>query len=159
MPGESRTVHGIHPVLEALRAHPADVERVYVLEGSVPPRAAAEILSRAREAQVRVERVPRERLQAMAESGAHQGVVARLREFAYATLEEVLAGCGGVGHTAPGGGAGRPPGPPQPRGDDPLGGRAGGPRGGAPEGPRGGGDGGRSPGPRRARSSTCRWPG
>lgn len=84
-------VHGIHPVLEALRAHAADVERLYVLEGSVPPRAAAEILSRAREAQVRVERVPRERLQAMAESGSHQGVVARLREFAYATLEEVLA--------------------------------------------------------------------
>jgi 23S rRNA (guanosine2251-2'-O)-methyltransferase len=84
-------VHGIHPVLEALRAHAADVERLYVLEGSVPPRAAAEILSRARDAQVRVERVPRERLQAMAESGAHQGVVARLREFAYATLEEVLA--------------------------------------------------------------------
>jgi 23S rRNA (guanosine2251-2'-O)-methyltransferase len=84
-------VHGIHPVLEALRAHAADVERLYVLEGSVPPRAAAEILSRARDAQVRVERVPRERLQAMAESGAHQGVVAWLREFAYATLEEVLA--------------------------------------------------------------------
>jgi 23S rRNA (guanosine2251-2'-O)-methyltransferase len=81
MPGESRTVHGIHPVLEALRAHPADVERVYVLEGSVAPRAAAEILSR----------VPRERLQALVEGGVHQGVVARLREFAYASLEEVLA--------------------------------------------------------------------
>ena len=35
MPGESRTVHGIHPVLEALRAHPDDVERIYVLEGSI----------------------------------------------------------------------------------------------------------------------------
>lgn len=91
MPGESRTVHGIHPVLEALRAHPGDVERVYVLEGSVPPRAAAEILSRARDAQVRVERVPRERLQALVEGGVHQGVVARLREYAYATLDEVLA--------------------------------------------------------------------
>jgi 23S rRNA (guanosine2251-2'-O)-methyltransferase len=90
MPGESRTVHGIHPVLEALRAHPGDVERVYVLEGSVPPRAAAEILSRARDFQIRVERVPRERLQALVEGGAHQGVAARLREFAYATLEDVL---------------------------------------------------------------------
>jgi len=91
MPGESRTVHGIHPVLEALRAHPGDVERVYVLDGSVAPRAAAEILSRARDAQIRVERVPRERLQALVEGGAHQGVAARLREFAYATLEEMLA--------------------------------------------------------------------
>ena len=91
MPGESRTVHGIHPVLEALRAHPGDVERVYVLEGSTPPRAAAEILSRARDAQVRVERVPRERLQALVDGGAHQGVAARVREFAYATLEDLLA--------------------------------------------------------------------
>jgi 23S rRNA (guanosine2251-2'-O)-methyltransferase len=91
MPGESRTVHGIHPVLEALRAHPGDVERVYVMEGSVPPRAAAEILTRAREAKVRVERVPREKLAAMVEGGVHQGVVARLREFAYAELEDVLA--------------------------------------------------------------------
>jgi len=91
MPGESRTVHGIHPVLEALRAHPADVERVYVLEGNVPQRAAAEILSRAREFRIAVERVPRERLQALVEGAAHQGVAARLREFAYATLEELLA--------------------------------------------------------------------
>src|SRR4029450_12546866 len=91
MSGESRTVHGIHPVLEALRARPGEVERVYVLEGSMPPRAAAEILSRARDAQVRVERVPRERLQALVEGGVHQGVAARLREFAYATVEEVLA--------------------------------------------------------------------
>jgi 23S rRNA (guanosine2251-2'-O)-methyltransferase len=91
MSGESRTVHGIHPVLEALRARPGDIERVYVLEGSMPPRAAAEILSRARDAQVRVERVPRERLQALVEGGVHQGVAARLREFAYATVEEVLA--------------------------------------------------------------------
>jgi 23S rRNA (guanosine2251-2'-O)-methyltransferase len=91
MTGESRTVHGIHPVLEALRAHPADVERVYVLEGSVPPRAAAEILSRAREAQVRVERVGRERLAALVDGGVHQGVAARLREFTYASLEDVLA--------------------------------------------------------------------
>jgi len=90
MAEESRTVHGIHPVLEALRAHPGDVERVYVLEGSVPP-PAAEILSRARDARVRVERVGRERLSALAEGGPHQGVAARLREFAYVTLEELLA--------------------------------------------------------------------
>ena len=97
MPGESRTVHGIHPVLEALRAHPGDVERVYVLEGSVPPRAAAEILSRARDFRITVERVPRERLAAMVEGGVHQGVAARLREFAYASLDDVLAGAAASG--------------------------------------------------------------
>jgi len=97
MAGESRTVHGIHPVLEALRAHPDDVERIYVLEGNVPPRAAAEILSRAREARVKVERVPRERLQALVEGGVHQGVAARLREFAYAALEDVLSAAASSG--------------------------------------------------------------
>ncbi|HVP59676.1 MAG TPA: 23S rRNA (guanosine(2251)-2'-O)-methyltransferase RlmB [Myxococcaceae bacterium] len=100
MPGESRTVHGIHPVLEALRAHPGDVERVYVLEGSVAPRAAAEILARARAARVTVERVPRERLVAMVEGGVHQGVAARLREFAYASLDDVLAAATASGHPA-----------------------------------------------------------
>jgi 23S rRNA (guanosine2251-2'-O)-methyltransferase len=97
MPGEGRTVHGIHPVLEALRARPSDVERVYVLDGGVPPRAAAEILSRAREARVKVERVPRQRLAALVEGGAHQGVAARLREFAYAGLEEVLGAAAASG--------------------------------------------------------------
>ena len=97
MAGESRTVHGIHPVLEALRAHPDDVERIYVLEGNVPPRAAAEILSRAREARVKVERVPRERLQALVEGGVHQGVAARLREFAYAALEDLLSAAASSG--------------------------------------------------------------
>ncbi len=85
-----RVVHGIHPVLEALRARPGDVDRIYVLEGGVAPRAAAEILSRAREARVKVERVPRERLAALAEGGSHQGVAARLRAFAYLELEELL---------------------------------------------------------------------
>lgn len=98
MRGESRLVHGIHPVLEALRAHPEEVERLYLLEGSMPPRAAAEILSRAREARVKVERVPRERLASLVESGAHQGVVARLREFAYAALDEVLSAAAASGH-------------------------------------------------------------
>jgi 23S rRNA (guanosine2251-2'-O)-methyltransferase len=86
-----RWVLGTHPVLEALRAHPEAVDRIYVVEGSVPPRAAAEILSRARECRVRVERVPRERLSAMADGGNHQGVAARMRGFAYLELEELLA--------------------------------------------------------------------
>jgi len=97
MPGESRTVHGIHPVLEALRAHPDEVERIYLLEGSVAPRASAEILSRAREARVRVERVPRERLATLAAGGAHQGVAARLREFAYAELADVVGAASSSG--------------------------------------------------------------
>ena len=85
-----RLVLGTHPVLEALAAHPDAVDRIYVVEGSVPPRGAGEILSRARELRVRVERISRERLAALADGGPHQGVAARLRGFAYLELETLL---------------------------------------------------------------------
>ena len=62
-----------------------------MLEGQRASPAAAEILSRARDARSGWSGCPASGSQAMAESGVHQGVVARLREFAYATLEEVLA--------------------------------------------------------------------
>jgi 23S rRNA (guanosine2251-2'-O)-methyltransferase len=86
-----RYVYGVNPVLEALRARADKVERLYLAEGQLAARAAAEILSRAREAGVRVERVPRERLASLAEGGVHQGVVAELRGFDYAELGDVLA--------------------------------------------------------------------
>jgi 23S rRNA (guanosine2251-2'-O)-methyltransferase len=83
-----RHVYGLRPVLEALSAHPGDVERVYVAEDD---RARlGEVISQARHAEVRVEKVPRDRLQRMAEGGVHQGVVAELREFDYADLEDLL---------------------------------------------------------------------
>jgi 23S rRNA (guanosine2251-2'-O)-methyltransferase len=76
-------------VLEALGAHPGDVERVYVAEDD---RARlGEVISRARHAEIQVEKVPRDRLHRMAEGGVHQGVVAELREFDYADLEDLLA--------------------------------------------------------------------
>src|SRR5262249_31563953 len=67
-----------------------DVEKVYFAEGQVGTKAAAEIFSRAREARVRVEKVPRERLTTLAEGGVHQGVVAELIGFRYAELDEIL---------------------------------------------------------------------
>lgn len=88
---QGRYVYGANPVLEALRARPEQVERVYVAEGQVPARASAEILSRARDAGIRVQKVVRERLAAMADGGVHQGVVAELREYAYSELDEILA--------------------------------------------------------------------
>ena len=87
---EQRYVYGVNPVLESLRAHAQRVERLFITEGQVAAKAAAEILSRAREAGIRVERVPRERLAAMAEGGVHQGVVAELKGFEYAEFSELL---------------------------------------------------------------------
>jgi len=87
-----RYVYGLRPVLEALRARPEEVEQLYVGqgEGELPARQAGEVFSRARAAGLKVQRLPRERLGALAEGGVHQGVVAQLREFRYSELDELL---------------------------------------------------------------------
>lgn len=85
-----RYVYGVNPVLEALRVRADEVERLYITEGQLGSRAAAEILSRARDAGIRVERVVRERLATLADGGVHQGVVAELRGFHYAELSDLL---------------------------------------------------------------------
>jgi 23S rRNA (guanosine2251-2'-O)-methyltransferase len=85
-----RHVYGVNPVLEALRVRADEVERLYITEGQLGSKAAAEILSRARDAGIRVERVPRERLASLAEGGVHQGVVAELRGFQYAEVADLL---------------------------------------------------------------------
>ena len=87
---EQRYVYGVNPVMESLRAHAERVERLFVTEGQLAAKAAAEIFSRAREAGVRVERVPRERLASLADGGVHQGVVAELRGFEYADLSDLI---------------------------------------------------------------------
>ncbi len=75
----SRFIWGVNPVLEALRAHPDLIEQLLIADGQLAPKVAAELLSRARELRVKVQKVPRERLQKLAEGGVHQGVVAELQ--------------------------------------------------------------------------------
>lgn len=97
---DSRFVWGVNPVLEALRAHPEQMEQLYVAEGSLGARAASEIFSRARETGVRVQKVPREKLHKLAEGGVHQGVVAELKAFDYAELEDLLEAAEASGRPA-----------------------------------------------------------
>jgi 23S rRNA (guanosine2251-2'-O)-methyltransferase len=87
---QQRYVYGVNPVLEALRARPEEVERLFLVEGQLGARAAGELLSRARDAGVRVEKVTRERLASLAEGGVHQGVVVELLGYKYAELQDVL---------------------------------------------------------------------
>lgn len=89
-PHDARYVWGINPVLEALRAHPEEIDRLQVADGQLPAGVSAELLSRARDAGLRVERVPREQLQQLSDGGVHQGVVAVLRAFQYAEVEDLL---------------------------------------------------------------------
>ncbi|MEW6431787.1 MAG: 23S rRNA (guanosine(2251)-2'-O)-methyltransferase RlmB [Myxococcota bacterium] len=86
----SDVIFGINPVLEALRARPESLERLYVVHGAVNQRVAGEIFSRARDAGLRVETVDRERLARLAGGGVHQGVAAEVREFEYVELAELI---------------------------------------------------------------------
>jgi len=88
----SRFVYGVNPVLEALRAHPAEVLRVLVERGREGRRSqvAERLAQAAGEAGIRVEEVPQGDLAHRSRSGVHQGVGAELNEFKYAELEDVL---------------------------------------------------------------------
>jgi 23S rRNA (guanosine2251-2'-O)-methyltransferase len=87
----------VNPVLEALRARGDQVERLYLTHGQVPSRSAGELFARARDAGVRVQNVPREKLAELAGGGLHQGVVAELRTFEYVQLEDILEAAKGSG--------------------------------------------------------------
>jgi 23S rRNA (guanosine2251-2'-O)-methyltransferase len=76
---------GIHPVAEALRAH-HPLERLLVAQGAGGPRLQ-EIIDLARRAQVPVRFEPRNALDRLAGTSAHQGVVALGAARKYADLE------------------------------------------------------------------------
>jgi 23S rRNA (guanosine2251-2'-O)-methyltransferase len=80
----------VNPVLEALRAHPDQIDRLYLVHGQVAAGSASELFARARDAGVRVINVPREKLAILAQGGVHQGVAAELRSFDYADVPDLL---------------------------------------------------------------------
>lgn len=84
-------VIGRHAASEALDAGMTP-QAAYVLAGSD---ASLEALARRCEgAGARVERVTRQRLDELCDHGAHQGVVLRVRPYAYASLDDVIGAAG-----------------------------------------------------------------
>ncbi len=86
----STVIFGVNPVLEVLRASPDSVERLIIADGALTQRVAGEIMERAKEAKVPVDRSDRERLNRIAEGGVHQGVVAEVKDFEYIGLTELI---------------------------------------------------------------------
>src|SRR5216117_3167455 len=78
---------GIHPVAEALRAHHS-LERILVAKGAGGPRLQ-EIIELARRAAIPVRFEPRDALDRLAGSSAHQGVVALGAASQYVELEDI----------------------------------------------------------------------
>jgi 23S rRNA (guanosine2251-2'-O)-methyltransferase len=86
-----RVVYGVNPVKELLRAGGEGLAELWLAEGARGP-ALLELERQARQAGARVKHAPRQKLDRLAESDRHQGVVAVVSaDFAYTTLEEALA--------------------------------------------------------------------
>jgi 23S rRNA (guanosine2251-2'-O)-methyltransferase len=81
---------GIHPVAEALRAG-RPLERILVAKGAGGPRLQ-QIIDLAREGSVPLRFEPRQALDRLAGSAAHQGVVALGASQKYSSLDEIAEG-------------------------------------------------------------------
>src|SRR5262249_40341300 len=92
-----RYIYGVNPVLEAVRSRATEIERLYGVEAGASSPPAAGLGGRARAVGgggsmgMEVEPVASERAAAMSQGGAHQGLVAQLRPFQYASLEDLLS--------------------------------------------------------------------
>ncbi|AKU91692.1 23S rRNA (guanosine(2251)-2'-O)-methyltransferase RlmB [Vulgatibacter incomptus] len=83
-------VHGVNPVIELLLAQPGSIECIFVAQGA-RVHDLDRIYELARNAGVRVEQLPRERVARLAEGEVHQGIVAEVQEVRYAEPEDLLA--------------------------------------------------------------------
>lgn len=85
---EERTIEGRNAVLEAFRAGHT-IDKLYVLDGCKDGPVMS-ITREARKQGTLISFVPRERLDAMSETGKHQGVIAQAAAYHYAEVEDIL---------------------------------------------------------------------
>ncbi len=83
------TIEGRNGIIEAFRAGKS-IDRLFLLDGANEG-AIQTIKREARKHDVRVEYVPKDRLDNMSETGKHQGAIAWLAAYAYAEVEDILA--------------------------------------------------------------------
>jgi len=92
-----RIVYGVNPVRELLQAG-GEVAEVWIQEGGV--RAGAELERLGREAGAAVRHAPRARLDKVAGSDRHQGVVAVVADFRYSEIGDLLEAAKAAGQPA-----------------------------------------------------------
>src|ERR1700730_5211509 len=83
----SERVHGVIPVVEALRAGRRTIEHISIAEGARHERLR-ELLELAKAARVPVRKVPRIDLERALGNVTHQGVVAKIAAARYADADE-----------------------------------------------------------------------
>lgn len=82
-------IWGRNAVSEALKAG-KEIERIYLAEGVSLTGPLAEIVRAARSRGIAIQRLDRRALDRIAKTEKHQGIIAEVGEFAYASLEQVL---------------------------------------------------------------------
>ena len=92
-----RVVYGVNPVRERLRAGAEGVAELWLAEGGTRGAAFAELERLARGAGAKIRTAPRQKLDRLAGTDRHQGVVAVVPDFAYAALEDLLAAAAASG--------------------------------------------------------------
>lgn len=86
---KTRYIYGRHPIVELLRGRPRDVQRIYLASGGKSTRLG-DIESLAQRNNVPIASVSKRKLDDLVGNVPHQGVVAAVRPFAYAELEDIL---------------------------------------------------------------------
>jgi 23S rRNA (guanosine2251-2'-O)-methyltransferase len=92
-----RILYGMNPVRELLRAEGDGVSELWLAEGSTRGPAFAELERLARDRGAKVRSAPRAKLDRLAGTDRHQGIVAVVADFRYAELSELLAAAAGSG--------------------------------------------------------------
>jgi 23S rRNA (guanosine2251-2'-O)-methyltransferase len=87
----SEVIYGRWAVLEMLRAGRRSVSQVLLADTVEEKSIITELNAAAEQRQVAVKKVPRRMLEDVARSSNHQGVAARVGQYPYAELDEVLA--------------------------------------------------------------------
>lgn len=81
-------IEGRNAVLEALRAG-KPIDKLYVLDGC-PDGPVRTIIREAKKGDTIINYVKKERLDQLSETGHHQGVIAMVASYEYATVEDIL---------------------------------------------------------------------
>jgi 23S rRNA (guanosine2251-2'-O)-methyltransferase len=87
----------VNPVRERLRAGGEGVAELWLAEGATRGVAFAELERLARAAGAKVREAPRQKLERLAGTDRHQGVVAVVADFRYAELEDLVAAAAASG--------------------------------------------------------------
>jgi 23S rRNA (guanosine2251-2'-O)-methyltransferase len=85
-----RVVYGLNPVREVLRAGGEGLSELWLAEGSTRGAAFGELERLGRAAGAKVRSAPRAKLDRLAGTDRHQGVVAMVADFRYAEVEGLL---------------------------------------------------------------------